>query len=64
METGVNAVGLDHSVDPLWANKYLPKGMPVQGNLDPLSLIFADKNMLQNIDQILEAFREGLTSLI
>ena len=38
-EAGVTAVGLDHGVDPAWANTYLPKAMPVQGNLDPLSLI-------------------------
>jgi uroporphyrinogen decarboxylase len=34
-ETGVNAVGVDETVDPLWAARELPAGMPVQGNLDP-----------------------------
>lgn len=38
-ETGVDAVGLDETVDPAWADAVLPKGMPVQGNLDPLALI-------------------------
>jgi uroporphyrinogen decarboxylase len=38
-ETGVDAIGLDETVDPVWADKALPKGMPVQGNLDPLALI-------------------------
>ena len=37
-ETGVSAVGLDETVDPVWANMALPKGLPVQGNLDPLAL--------------------------
>lgn len=39
VETGVDAVGLDETVDPAWADSVLPKGMPVQGNLDPLALI-------------------------
>ena len=38
-ETGVDAIGLDETVDPVWADAILPGGMPVQGNLDPLALI-------------------------
>ncbi len=38
-ETGVDAIGLDETVDPVWANRELPRDMPVQGNLDPLALI-------------------------
>lgn len=38
-ETGVDAIGLDETVDPAWANANLPESMPVQGNLDPLALI-------------------------
>jgi uroporphyrinogen decarboxylase len=34
-ETGVDALGLDETVDPLWAAKELPAGLPVQGNLEP-----------------------------
>ena len=37
-ETGVDAIGLDETVDPIWAAKELPAGLPVQGNLDPLAL--------------------------
>lgn len=33
-----DAIGLDETVDPAWANRVLPVGMPVQGNLDPLLL--------------------------
>ena len=58
VEAGVDALGLDHGVDPFWANKYLPKKLPVQGNLDPLSLLSADYSMLDSIDQILEAFHD------
>jgi uroporphyrinogen decarboxylase len=38
-ETGVDAIGLDETVDPAWAARELPEGLPVQGNLDPLALI-------------------------
>src|SRR3546814_5837722 len=38
-ETGVDAVGMDETVDPLWAASVLPEGLPVQGNLDPLLLL-------------------------
>jgi uroporphyrinogen decarboxylase len=38
-ETGVDAVGLDETLDPAWAMRELPAGMPVQGNLDPLLLL-------------------------
>ena len=38
-ETGVDAIGLDETVDPVWADKELPAGLPVQGNLDPLALL-------------------------
>ncbi|WP_375271477.1 uroporphyrinogen decarboxylase [Sphingomonas sp.] len=33
-----DAIGLDETVDPAWANRVLPAGLPVQGNLDPLLL--------------------------
>ena len=55
-ESGVNAIGLDHSVDPIWAAKNLPKDIAIQGNLDPLSLLNSGKEMLRDIDQILEVF--------
>ena len=57
-KSGVDAIGLDHGIDPKWANKNLPKDFPVQGNLDPLSLISAGKEMLRNIDYILESFHD------
>jgi len=57
-EAGVTAVGLDHGVDPAWANTYLPKAMPVQGNLDPLSLISGGEAMNAEIDHILDCFAD------
>ena len=39
-ETGVDAIGLDETVDPVWADaRTCPPSLPVQGNLDPLALI-------------------------
>jgi uroporphyrinogen decarboxylase len=57
-EAGVTAVGLDHGVDPAWADAYLPKAMPVQGNLDPLSLISGGEAMTAEIDHILDCFAD------
>ena len=57
-ESGVDAIGLDHGVDPVWAGQNLPAKMPVQGNLDPLSLLNAGVDMFQDIDHILEAFHD------
>lgn len=55
-ETGVDAVGLDETLDPAWANAALPEGLPVQGNLDPLVLIAGGKALDDAIDSILAAF--------
>jgi uroporphyrinogen decarboxylase len=57
-ETGVDAIGLDETVDPLWADKALPKGMPVQGNLDPLALIAGGSALDGAISRILLAFAD------
>jgi uroporphyrinogen decarboxylase len=55
-DTGVDAIGLDETVDPVWANAVLPKGLPVQGNLDPLALIAGGAALDDAIDRILAAF--------
>jgi uroporphyrinogen decarboxylase len=55
-ETGVDAVGLDETVDPVWANKELPIGMPVQGNLDPLMLMAGGKALTDRIEFIVDTF--------
>ena len=38
-ETGVDAIALDETIDPVWAAHALPADLPVQGNLDPLLLL-------------------------
>ncbi|MBL0769521.1 uroporphyrinogen decarboxylase [Sphingopyxis sp. XHP0097] len=55
-ETGVDAVGLDETIDPAWANAVLPSQLPVQGNLDPLALIAGGEALDTAIDRILAAF--------
>jgi uroporphyrinogen decarboxylase len=53
--TGVDALGLDETLDPVWADRELPKGMPVQGNLDPLALIAGGETLNRAVDSILSA---------
>jgi len=55
-ETGVSAVGLDETVDPMWAAKELPASLPVQGNLDPLALIAGGADLKAAVKRILDAF--------
>ena len=55
-ETGVDAIGLDETVDPAWAARELPDGMPVQGNLDPLALIAGGEALRNATRRILDAF--------
>ena len=57
-ETGVDAVGLDETVDPAWAARELPPGMPVQGNLDPLALIAGGEALRTAVRRILDAFAD------
>jgi uroporphyrinogen decarboxylase len=55
-ETGVDAVGIDETVDPLWAAGALPPELPVQGNLDPLLLLAGGAELDRRAIAILEAF--------
>ncbi len=55
-ETGVDAIGIDETVDPLWAAKELPKRLPVQGNLDPLALLAGGDMLAAEVRGILDAF--------
>jgi uroporphyrinogen decarboxylase len=53
-----DAIGLDETVDPLWADAVLPAGLPVQGNLDPLALLTGGDALDRGIGRVLDAFRE------
>ena len=55
-ETGVDAVGIDETIDPLWAARELPAGMPVQGNLDPLLLLAGGEELDIASRRVLDAF--------
>ena len=55
-ETGVDALGLDETVDPLWAAREVPETMPVQGNLDPLLLLAGGDALAARTLAVLEAF--------
>ena len=57
-ETGVRAVGVDETLDPLWVARELPAGMAVQGNLDPLLLLAGSDELERRIETILDAFAD------
>lgn len=57
-ETGVDAIGLDETVDPAWAHLALPRDLPVQGNLDPLALIAGGAALETGVARILSSLAE------
>jgi len=57
-ETGIDAVGLDETVDPAWADAMLPPGMPVQGNIDPLALWAGGEALRASVARVRAAFDE------
>ncbi len=57
-ETGVDAVGLDETIDPRWAAKALPPGLPVQGNLDPLLLLAGGDELDRQTRHVLDCFAD------
>ena len=54
--TGIDAIGLDETVDPVWADHALPADLPVQGNLDPLALLSGGPALEHSVRRILDAF--------
>ncbi len=56
--TGVDALGLDETLDPVLADAMLPPGLPVQGNLDPLALLTGGEALTRGIARVLAAFPE------
>lgn len=54
-DSGVDAVGLDTTVSPLWAARNLQSRLPVQGNLDPILLATGGKALGEATAEILEA---------
>ncbi len=57
--TGVNAVGLDWSAPFAIAKRLQEKGIPVQGNLDPMRLIAGGDALNEGVDRILDELGQG-----
>lgn len=57
-ETGVGAVGVDETLDPVWVHACLPADLPVQGNLDPLLLLAGGSALTERAEFILRAFAD------
>jgi uroporphyrinogen decarboxylase len=55
-ETGVDALGLDETIDPDWAARELPRDLPLQGNLDPVALLAGGAALEKAVAGILSAF--------
>jgi uroporphyrinogen decarboxylase len=54
-ETGVDALGLDETIDPEWAARTLPENLPLQGNLDPLALLAGGAALESAVGRILSS---------
>jgi uroporphyrinogen decarboxylase len=57
-ETGVDAIGLDETVDPVWAARELPAGLPLQGNLDPLALFAGGAPLAEAVARVLDSLAD------
>jgi uroporphyrinogen decarboxylase len=55
-ETGVDALGIDETIDPVWANDVLPASLPLQGNLDPLALLAGGGQLDRAVGRVVSAF--------
>ena len=57
--TGVDAVGLDWTVDLGFARDRVQSRVPVQGNVDPLALLAGGAALDREVDAVLQAFSGG-----
>ena len=53
---GADVIGIDETIDPVWAHANLPEGMPVQGNLDPMALLAGGEPLELAVHRIRAAF--------
>jgi uroporphyrinogen decarboxylase len=56
--TRVDVIGLDYSMPIGFADRTLPAGLPVQGNLDPLRLIAGGEQMEARAEAIIAGFAD------
>jgi uroporphyrinogen decarboxylase len=54
-QTGIDALGLDETIDPAWAARVLPPALPLQGNLDPLALLAGGEALEKAVARILSS---------
>jgi uroporphyrinogen decarboxylase len=57
-EAGVDAVGLDWTIDRSFARDEVQSRLPVQGNVDPLVLVAGGEALDRAVDATLQAFAE------
>ena len=55
--TGVDALGLDETIEPAWADAVLPRGLAVQGNIDNMALLAGGEALRGATARAMEAFR-------
>jgi uroporphyrinogen decarboxylase len=55
----VNAVGLDWTIDRMFARTAVQSRIAVQGNLDPLVLLAGGEALDREVDAVLAAFSAG-----
>ncbi|MCC5982008.1 MAG: uroporphyrinogen decarboxylase [Oceanicaulis sp.] len=55
-ETGIDAIATDHGLDTDWAVTNLPRGMPVQGQLDPAVLKAGGEALRSETQRLLDAW--------
>jgi len=58
-ETGISALGVDTQTTADDAMKMAPEGMPLQGNLDPLTLVAGGKALEDAVEDVLIAFKHA-----
>jgi len=58
-ETGVDALSLDTTVPLLWARERLQALRPVQGNLDPVTLLSGGSVMTESVRAIVDTLGKG-----
>jgi len=58
-ETGIAAIGLDTGVPLAWARENLQTRLPVQGNLDPFTLVAGGKALEAEATRLLAGFGTG-----
>ena len=54
----MTALALDTAVDPKWMDENLPKGLPVQGHLDPAVLRTGSAVLKAEVDRLVDAWSD------